>query len=147
VQTLVGGTSGMEALREPTHVEAYLIDPVPVRPDGTQRMLGSFPIVGPAVDVPAATREALSRLLLDGDTYDWQRVKRTSWTPRVGLRFVRDGTRLDLALCLDTDQIVVFRDTRLVHAEDTDPARARLLALLQPLFPDDGYVQGLVPGE
>jgi len=145
VHAMLGGTAGYATVKTPTTVEAFRLSPETAAAAERTVQIGAYPATGPGVVLDAATTAAFSRLLLDPQTYDWHRVKKMRWTPRLGLRFMRDAERVDLALCLDSDQVLVFHGRTLVHYEDTDAARAELVALVQRVFPDDPYVQGLSP--
>ncbi len=145
VHALLGGTASHTTVKAPTTVAAYRVSPEMTPPKEGVTHIGAYPATRAAVHVDEATATALARTFLDPATYDWSRVKKMPWTPKIGLRFLRDAERVDLALCLDSDQVLVFHGRTLVHYEDTDAARAELVALAKRLFPDDAYVQELSP--
>lgn len=146
VQSLLGGTDCTEAITEPTEIWAYHVDPTPTKEaaDGpAEDATGPFHRTTLPIRVGASAMARLSKVFSDPDTYDWQRVKHTVWTPKVGLTFVRYGLRVDLLLCLESDQVLVFLDDRFVNSEDTDAARPALLAALREALPGDAYLERL----
>lgn len=141
VQSLLGGRTHVLAVTEPQEVRAFRLVDAQERSDvGPYRIEGATHVVAP--DVAAR----LSRVFLDGETYDWQRQDPNVWTPKVGLSFLRNGMRLDIALCLETDQMIVFRDGVYVGCEDTTDARRELVTALRDALPGDAYLaQQTVP--
>lgn len=143
VSALYGGPTSLSVLRQPQAVEAFRLDPE--RRDATPETprLGGWAIASGPVPVDAATAAGLSSILLDPDTYDWARAKGCELRPGVGLRFVRDASRVDVALCFECDEVDVWRMGRRVMIEDFDAARPRLVAVAKRLFPDDPEIQAL----
>jgi hypothetical protein len=146
VQSLLGGGDNTETVGAPTEVYASRVSPQPTSkaaPSTDEKATGPFRIETAAVPVDAEVAARLAAIFSDADTYDWQRAKRTVWTPRVGLTFVRHGRRVELLLCLDSDQMLIFVDDKLVGNEDTDTARPALLTALRAALPHDEYLAGL----
>ena len=140
VQSMLGGRANVLAVSAPTEVRAFRIEDA-----GAPSDVGPYKIVGPSLTVDEAVGKRLSTILMSDDTYDWQRVKRMPWTPKVGLAFMRHGVRIDLAVCLESDQIVVFKGGMYINCEDTDTARAAWLAALRDALPNDAYLASLTP--
>jgi hypothetical protein len=140
VRSMLGGRANVLAVSSPTEVRAFRLEDA-----GAPSDVGPYKIVGPSLAVDEAVGKRLSAIVMSDDTYDWQRVKKTAWTPKVGLAFLRHGVRVDLAVCLDSDQIVVFRGGMFIYCEDTDAARPDWLAALRDALPDDAYLASLTP--
>ncbi len=141
---LYGGRGSVELLTAPDRIEAFRIAPDPARDArATDPVLGRFPILGDAVAVPAEDAAALSAILLDPDTYDWDRAKGCDFRPGVGLRFHRRVSHLDVALCFECDELMIFRQGQVAGMEDFDAARPRLVAIVRRLFPDDPAILAL----
>lgn len=143
VQQLYGGPTSMEVLKTPKAVEAFLIDPRLPAPERDAPRLGDFNVLRGPVAVDAATAEELSSILTDPETYDWYRAKGCDFRPGVGLRLVRDASRVEIALCFECDELMIFRHGRRVGMEDFDAARPRLIAAVKKLFPDDPKIAAL----
>ena len=143
VQQLYGGPTSIDVLGHPQAVEAFRIDPVIPVKDKSAPRVGDFRILSGPVVVDAESAAELSRILLDPDTYDWFRAKGCDFTPGVGLRLMKDASRVDLALCFECDELMIFRHGRRVGMEDFDAARPRLVAVMKKVFPDDPKIQAL----
>jgi hypothetical protein len=146
VSQLYGGGTSVDVLAKPQAVEAFRIDPDPRAKDPSDvkaPRLGEYRVTAGPVVLDAATTAELSSILLDPDTYDWQRAKGCDFTPGVGLRFVKDASRVEIALCFECDELMIWRMGRRVGMEDFDDARPRLVAVVKKLFPDDAKIQAL----
>jgi hypothetical protein len=154
VTQLYGGGTSIDVLSKPQAVEAFRIDPGIPAPVGGSKdepaagaaaapRLGEYRITAGPVAVDAATAAELSSILLDPDTYDWVRAKGCEFRPGVGLRFVKDASRVEMALCFECDELMIWRLGRRIGMEDFDAARPRLVAVVKKLFPDDPKIQAL----
>jgi hypothetical protein len=143
VVQLYGGPGSVEALTSPVTVEAFRIDSVPRKPEPGVAFVGVHAVTAGPVSVSAEAAKELSAVLADADTYDWHRAKSDPYRPTVGLRFSRDVSRVDLALDFVSNMLTVHRHGKMINVEDIDDGRARLLAVVKPLFPDDPDVQAL----
>lgn len=145
VAQLYGGPTSMDVLRSPQRVEAFRLDPSnPPSPAlaGAPR-LGDFAVTAGPVAVDAASAQELTSVLLDADTYDWLRAKGCDFQPGVGLRFVKEASRVEVVLCFSCDELMIFRHGQRVGMEDFDAARPRLVAVAKRLFPQDAKIQAL----
>ncbi|MCE9637582.1 MAG: hypothetical protein K8T90_17935 [Planctomycetes bacterium] len=143
VSQLYGGSTSMDVIGKPQAVEAFRIDPTLPPKDKTAPRIGDFAITAGPVVVDVATTQELSRILLDPDTYDWMRAKGCDFMPGVGFRLVKDSSRVEIALCYECDELMIFRMGRRVGMEDFDSARPGLVAIAKKLFPDDPKIQAL----
>lgn len=143
VSQLYGGATSIGVLAEPQTVEAFRIAPAPGGPDPSVPRIGDHRIVAGPVIADAATVKEVTALLLDPETYDWYRAKGCDFRPGVGLRFVRDASRVEIAVCFECDEIKIWRMGRTVGMEDFDAARPRLVAIAKRLFPADADIQAL----
>ena len=143
VAQLYGGTTSMSVLEAPQSIEAFRINSALRTADPNAPRLGDYPILSDPVRADAATIQELSAILRDPDTYDWYRAKGCDFTPGVGLRLVRDASRVEIALCFECDELKIWRMGRTVGMEDFDAARPRLVAIVKRLFPDDAAIQAL----
>jgi hypothetical protein len=143
VSQLYGGATSIDVLSAPQTVEAFRIDPAHGPKDASSPHVGDFAVTAGPVVVGAEDVKELSAILLDPDTYDWLRAKGCDFTPGVGLRFLKDASRVELALCFECDELLIFRRGQRIGMEDFDAARPRLVALVKRLFPDDAKIQAL----
>jgi hypothetical protein len=144
---LYGGATSAQCLREPQTVEAFVLEPgtaAAASPEGppdpaAPTVIGRYG-AAPGTShqtVDAATVAELSEILRKDESYDWFRTKSAPFRPTLGLRFVRDESRLELAVCFESDMIVAYRMGRFVGVEDIDPIRAQLISAARRLFPGD----------
>lgn len=144
---LYGGATSAQCLREPQTVEAYVLAPgttaavspeAPPDPSAPTVIgrYGAAPGTSHQTADPATVAE-LSALLRKDESYDWFRTKSAHFRPTLGLRFVRDQSRLELAICFESDMVVAYRMGRFVGVEDIDPIRPQLIAIARRLFPGD----------
>ena len=143
IVALYGGGTSTDVLAKPLAVEAFRIDPALPPKDASAPRIGDFAITSGPVALDAAAVQEMSSVLLDPDTYDWARAKGCDFMPGVGLRFVKDASRVEIALCFECDELMIFRMGRRVGMEDFDTARPRLVAVMKRLFPDDPKIQAL----
>ena len=59
------------------------------------------------------------------------------------LNRVKDASRVEVALCFECDELVVWRFAQRIGIEDFDAARPRLAAVAKRLFPDDPKIAEL----
>lgn len=142
---LYGGGGSVEALQAPTLVEAFRIAPDAVGPDPDYERVGLHRVTAGPVVVDEATSSELSSILLDPDSYDWQRAKGCEFRPGVGVRYTRDVSRVDLALCFECDELTIHRQGRRVGVEDFDDVRPQLVSIVKRVFPNDPEIQSLEP--
>lgn len=145
VVQLYGGAGSIEAIEMPTHVEAFRISPDVSGPDANHERVGLHRVTAGPVVVDDATATELSAILLDPDSYDWPRAKGCEFRPGVGVRYTREVSRVDLALCFSCDELAIHRQGRRVGVEDFDAVRPELVAIVKRLFPDDADIQALEP--
>lgn len=143
VVSLYGGGTSTDVLAAPQAVEAFRIDPALPPKDPAAPRIGDFAITSEPVVLDAAAVQELSQILLDPDTYDWLRAKGCEFSPGVGLRLVKDASRVEIAMCFECDELMIFRMGQRVNMEDFDAARPRLVALMKRLFPADAKIQSL----
>ena len=127
---LYGGEGSVAILKEPHRVEVFRIEPTP-RPDATDiDRVGEFPVVGDPVVLGDAESSRLCKILLDPATYDFWRTKPDPFVPTIGVRVRRGTSFIDIAVCRESNMILIYRYGRRVGAEDYDAARGRILDLL-----------------
>lgn len=155
---LLGGATSVQCVKEPQVVEAFLVDVSPAPAAGGDssaspppdllagsalRVAGHRVVAGPVV-LQATDTAALREILLSAETYDWYANKRENRAqPLLGLRFVRDASRLEIAVSFADDTLTTWRLGRAVGYEDCDAARPALLALARRLFPQDARIGAL----
>jgi hypothetical protein len=145
VVQLYGGAGSVEAIEAPTRVEAFRIAPDVVGPDPTYERVGLHRVTAGPVLVDESTSSELSAILLDPDSYDWQRAKGCEFRPGVGVRYTREVSRVDLALCFECDELTIHRQGRRVGVEDFDAVRPGLVSIVKRVFPNDPEIQALKP--
>ena len=158
VKQLYGSATSIDCLTQPQAVDAFILDPdsgiatAPEGPPSADRptVIGRYAAAlggkstsdgdKPAtvhVLADATTVAELSTVLLDPDTYDWMRTKSEPFRPTLGLRFTRDASRLELAICFESNMLVTYRMGRFTGVEDIDDARPAFVAIAKHLFPGD----------
>ncbi len=142
---LYGGQGSVHAIQEPTRVEAFRIDPMISSASAGLERVGLHKVTAGPVAVDAAGAAELADIFLAPSTYDWHSAKSCEFLPGVGLRFTRDVSRVDVALCFECDMLTIHRHGKRIGVEDFDDERPRLVALMKRLFPDDAEIQGLAP--
>ena len=140
---LYGGRGSVSALTDPTRVEAYRIGPIPVGVEPGVDRLGIHPIVRGPIAVPDELVAELSAALISPDTYDWALAKICEFRPGVGLRFTREVSRVDIALCFECDMLTIHRHGKRIGSQNFDDARATFVNAVKRLFPDDEDIQAL----
>ena len=143
VLQLYGGPTRVEALTDPTSVDAFRIDTQPRKPEPGVPFVGVHAVESGPVRVDADTAATLSTILSDSETYDWWKAKSDPYAPTVGLRFTRDVSRIDIALDFTSNMLTIHRDGKMIGVEDFDDARPQLLAAVKSVFPDDADVQAI----
>ena len=88
---------------------------------------------GPALDASQTRR--LRKAVLSRHTYVFNDSKGCLPRPGLGLRFIHDGHRVDLALCFECLMWSFYSDGE-VHDEDFDGSARELRELAHELFPD-----------
>ena len=143
VVKLYGGRGSIELIQKPTAVEAFRLAPDGLPKGSETPRFGRFEITSDPVAVSAEDAKILDTILTSPDTYDWHRAKGCIFTPGVGLRFARETSYLDIALCFACDELQIYREGRVVGMEDFDDARPQLLAIAKRLFPADEAISAL----
>jgi hypothetical protein len=143
VTQLYGGPGSAQALTAPIRVQAYRISPKSHAPEAGVAYVGVHRVTAGPVELESDVAARLSAILSDPGTYDWRRAKSDPYLPTIGLRFTRDVSRVDIALDFSCDMLTIYRHGKRTGFEDFDDARAQLLAVLKPLFPEDADVQSL----
>lgn len=133
---LYGGPGSVEALLEPSRVEAFRVEPAAHPPEAGVAYVGLHRVTAGPVDVPPEVAAELSRILSDPNTYDWRHAKGDPYRPTYGLRFTRDVSRVDVALDPDSRMLTIHRHGERIGVEDFDAAAQRLRELLTALLPD-----------
>ena len=124
--------------------EAFRIDGIAARADLPQgNGLQGYPILAGPVPLDAATAAELAAILLDDDTYDWDRAKGCEFAPGVAIRASRDTTSVDVLLCFSCDEVAFYVNGTKRGTEDTDARRADLVQIAKRLFPDDPKISAL----
>ncbi len=93
----------------------------------------------------AKSAAELTAILTSADTYWWDIAKGCEFEPGVAIRFTDAAASTDVLLCFACNEMAVFRGGTRVGGEDTDNARATLVAIARRLFPDDAAIQALEP--
>lgn len=127
---LYGGEGSVAALRAPDRVEVFQLEPRPSDPEVGVARVGDFPVVAGPVTLDDDEVTRLQAVLLDPETYDFWRTKPDEFRPTLGLRIRKGPSFVDVAVCRESNMILIFREGRRVGAEDYDAARTRLLTLL-----------------
>ncbi len=132
---LYGGAGSVQAITQPSSVEAFRIDPAPRAPEPGVAYCGVHRVTAGPFALSAEDGATLAGVLRDPDTYDWRRAKSDPFRPTIGLRFTRDVSRVDLALDMDSRMLTVHRQGRRIGVEDFDAAAPTLRALLERVLP------------
>lgn len=135
VMQLYGGLGSVEAIAEPTSVEAFRIEPEARPPEAGVAYCGVHRVTDGPFALSADDAAELSRILRDADTYDWRRAKGDPFAPTIGVRFTRQASRVDVALDLESRMLTVHREGRRIGVEDFDDAAEAIAAILLRAVP------------
>lgn len=130
IESLLGGGTGVACVKDPLSVTAFRLDPSRFAKEG-EPAIGGAPILA-EIPLDASLGRELAALIGDAGSYDWERPGGAG-TARAdadfGLRFARDASRVDIAICSDAAILVVHRLGRNVLWANFAPAKDRLAAL------------------
>jgi hypothetical protein len=93
----------------------------------------------------AETIKKLRAVLLDPTAYEFDVAKACEFVPGVGIRFVDKERTVDVVFCFECD-VVAIRTSgseRWQGGGSFDPGRARFVAVMKQVFPDDKVIQEL----
>lgn len=144
IALLFGGTDTVDLVRTADKVEAFRIN-------GQRRssfdsigqdILYGCKVLSEPIPVDRETHAELAAVLADSDTYFWIGGKKCKPQPGVALRFTKGQETLDILLCFECD-ILEINDGDGPVFEDFDYGRARLVAVVKQLFPNDADIQNL----
>lgn len=137
VLQMFGGEPGLSTIRRPDRVEAFRIA------DDSMGDSTSFPIkVGP-VRLAEGDIAAVSAALLSPASYGWEYAKGCLPDYGVCLSFFRGSDRVDVALCLKCQILLVGHNGAITGGEDFDPINPLLVRTVKKLFPGDKTIQAL----
>ena len=148
VVKLLGGELSVAVIRAPDKVEAYRIESQAMAKragnanENGKSIAGHAVLSGP-VAIDQKSNRQLSAVLLDADSYEFDRAKGCIFAPGVVVRFARKSTVVDVLFCFSCDELAVFTKGRRGGTEDFDAVRGRLLAVVKRAFPEDAEIQGL----
>ena len=143
ITQLYGGPGSVQALTDPTRVDAFRVSPKAHGAEPGIAYVGIHAVTAGPIPVPKDVAVQLSTLLSDAATYDWRRTKSDPYLPTIGLRFTRDVSRVDIALDFTSNMLTIHRHGKRISVEDFDDARPQLLTIVKALFPDDEDVQAI----
>ena len=92
--------------------------------------------------------KAVTAILLDEKSYEWERKKLCDPQPGVMFKFYKGESSVEARLCFECD-MVVFKalDAKgkevAIAVNDDDPARPKLVKLAKEALPDDKIIQAL----
>lgn len=135
LQTLFGGPTGVQVVRDATVAEAWLLagnQPAP----GAKTPLAELAPAGEPVAVDDASLRDLRQALLDPGSYHWNTAKACIPDYGVRIRFAGAPADVDVLFCFRCDLLLIHHDRRWTGGEDFDPAADRLTSIAQRLFPD-----------
>lgn len=131
------GWERFQVLLEAERVESYRLtgeeDPTGI---AGRRVLSRGP------DLTPDQTAAVEALLVDPDSYVFQRFRRCDPAPSVALRHVREDETVDVLLSFDCN-LWQFDFRGKTAIEEFDPVRPQLVDLVKELFPDDAELQAL----
>lgn len=144
IESLLGGGTGVACVKEPVKVTAFRLDPARFAKEG-EPAIGAAPILA-EFPVDAATARELSAILGDPASYDWERPggaaaedgRSSRADADFGLRFHKDASRVDIAVCSGPAILVVHRLGSNVLWANFTPSKERLLALRDRVFAGTG---------
>jgi hypothetical protein len=142
---LFGGVRNMEIVGNPTRVEAYRLgDPPGGLPLKDYVSPLDYPTVSAAIRVPPTFATAMSKSLVDDETYEWDLAKACGY-PVYGVRvkFIRGADHLDVYFCFKCDDLAVVRDGKQLGSGDFHSRRVVFVRAVKRLFPDDEVIQSL----
>ena len=139
LNAVFGTKQVLDVVKRAERVEAFRLAPESFN----KRSLAEYDIVGDPVPVSEADAEALAAILTDPATYKFDIAKGCDPEYGVGVRFLAGNEKVTVLFCFECDILTVYRGDAAVGGEDFDPARGRLVALVQRVFPDDEELREL----
>jgi hypothetical protein len=142
---LYGGETSVALLRNADRVQAFRLGPPAngAKTPAPEVHAGPFPADGQRVELTTPLAAELSSILLDADTYNWQRMRNTDFRPQIGLWFVRGSYVLEVAVDFESGRIWAYGGGQVLGARDIASGRDRVLAVAKAAFPGDAAIQGL----
>ena len=139
VVELFGGEQSVGVVQSSAQVRAYRLP----RETRHQPVLADYDFDEKPLDVPAESADALQTVLLDADTYIWDRNKSCEPSYGVRLEFISKQDAVNVLLCLECNILAVYHNGKEVGYQDFDDGAARILAIVKSLYPDDEEIQSL----
>ena len=140
IEKLFGGKHAVATVARPDKVEVYRIDPNSERSGNST--LDEFRIASGPIEAPRDIATRLSTLLASPESY-WNNPP--ACVPMYGVRltFERARDRVDVLLCLECDESLIFRNRRFVGYGFFFYSHDSLVQVVQELYPDDKGIQSL----
>jgi len=144
VNTLFGGSDGLQVVLRSEKVEAYRVAPLHKMPKGEDlKTIGGAGMLSGPVTVDETSRRDLAEILRNPGTYDWDSAKGCKFDPGVVVRFASRSTTIDVVFCFHCEELQIWRDGARVGGEDFDAASPSLAAIMKRIFPEDAEIQKL----
>lgn len=124
------GNDIIDILKNPDRVESYRVK---FTKTGKGNNLGGYPVTAKGPDLAPKQVERLQAILLDGNTYLFDVVKKCLFLPEYAFRFVRGEKNVIVLICYSCEELTfVFQGRELL--EDFNRATSRLKVLTAELF-------------
>ena len=144
VNTLFGGSDGLQVVLKPEKVEAYRVAPLHNMPKGEDpKTIGGAGMLSGPVTVDEESSRELTEILRNPGTYDWDSAKGCKFDPGVVVRFASKLSTIDVVFCFHCEELQIWRDGARVGGEDFDAASHKLAAIMKRIFPEDPEIQSL----
>lgn len=140
IDKLFGGKDAVATVAQPDKVEVYRIDPNSERTGNLT--LEEFRITSGPIEPSHEVTSRLSAILTSPESY-WDVPSNCMPMYGVRVKFERAADRVDLLLCLECDESLIFSNGRFIGYGFFVPAHDLLVRVVQELFPDDKEIQSL----
>jgi hypothetical protein len=140
IEKLFGGKDAVATVAHPDKVAVYRLDPNLERTGNLT--LEEFRITSDPIEPSHEVASRLAALLASPESY-WDAPSACMPMYGVRVRFERAADRVDLLLCLECDESLIFSNGRFIGYGFFVPAHDPLVRVVQELFPDDKEIQGL----
>ena len=139
LKPVFGSQQVIDAIQSSTTAQAYRL----AEESFYEQELSNYDRVGDSIEVAAADRVRLQKVLLDENSYELNSAKGCEPVFGVGLSFLTDKRTVDVLFCFQCDILVVYDNGKEVGGEDFDPVRPQLVAVMKNIFPGDEVIQQL----
>lgn len=142
------GEAAMDIVLGADKVEVYrleksLDDPAKLSPEESAKLVAGLARIKTKVaDVPDGWGAKFAEEIAQDSSYGWDYAKGCKPMSGVLVRYHRESDVVDVSICFQCEMLSIAKRGE-ERWEDFDPIKAKIAALVKPLFPDDAAIQKL----